>query len=75
MYKTEMENTYPVAEANGNRHALYCIPCKPNITCHHMGLRDKKKQQHCRTLYHKIMEKLVKTIPKKDSFFTITVSD
>ena len=43
MYKTEMENTYPVAEANGNRHALYCIPCKPNITCHHMGLRDKKK--------------------------------
>ena len=34
-----------------------------------------KKQQHCRTLYHKTMEKLVKNIPKKDSFFTSTASD
>ena len=42
MYKTQLEKNYPVAEANGNRHAFYCIPCKRNITCHHMGLRDKK---------------------------------
>ena len=25
-YKREWENTYPIAEANGNKYAFYCIP-------------------------------------------------
>ena len=28
MYKRKWGNTYPTAEANGNKHAFNCIPCK-----------------------------------------------
>ena len=57
MYKREWENTYLIAEANGNKYAFYCTPCKRNIACHHMGLGDVK--QHCRTPqnYGKISQK------------------
>ena len=30
MYKREWENTYPIAEANDNKYAFYCTPCKRN---------------------------------------------
>ena len=73
MYKREWENTYSNVEANGNKNAFYCILCKRNITCHHMGLGDVK--QHCRTLHHKTMEKSVKNTRKVHSFFTSTASE
>ena len=57
MYKREWENTYPTAEANGNKHAFNCISCKRNITSHHMDLGDIK--QRCRTPYHKTLAKQI----------------
>ena len=73
MYNREWGNTYPITEANGNKYAFYCIPCKRNITCHYMCLGDPK--QHYRTQHHKIMEKSFKNTHKEDSFFTNIASD
>ena len=74
MYKRDRVGKYlSIAEANGIKYAFYCIPCKRNITCHHMGLGDAT--QHCRTPYHKTMEKSVKNTCKVNSFFTSTASD
>ena len=53
-YKKEWEVIYPITEANGNKYVFYCIPCKRNITSHHMGLGHVK--QHCRNPHHTTME-------------------
>ena len=55
---------YPVCPANDNRYAHYCITCKNNVSCSHMGKADVK--QHCETATHKTMgesHKIIKVTP------------
>ena len=45
-YQVEWATLYPIGRATGNSFAFYCIPCKKNVSCSHMGLADVK--QHCK---------------------------
>ena len=57
-----MGNPLPICPANRNSFALYCIPCKKNVSCSHMGLAVVK--QHCKGKTHLKMGNAVKECHK-----------
>ena len=67
VYKGIWENEFPITAANGNKRAFYCLLCKRNISCSHMGRADVKK--HCDSSAHKEMEKVVKSSQSIQSMF------
>ena len=58
-YNPEWAKSYPVSVVNGNNYAFYCVPCKKNVQCGHMGIGDVK--QHCRSALHRKMEAAIKS--------------
>ena len=59
IYNPEWAKNFPITVANNNKYALYCIPCKKNVLCGHMGIGDVK--QHCRTAGHNKMVAAIKS--------------
>ena len=43
VYNSDWEKQYPVGPANDTKYAFYCIPCKKNVSCSHMGKADVKQ--------------------------------
>ena len=72
LYSPEWEKQFPVCRANDNRYAFYCIPCKKNVSCSHMGKADVK--QHCETTTHKRMEQVIKSSRSLRSFLPSNTS-
>jgi hypothetical protein len=73
LYSSKWEKDFSVCTANDNRYAFYCIPCKKNVSCAHMGRADVK--QHCETATHKKMEETIKSSRSLHSFVSSTTSN
>ena len=71
-YNSDWGKEFPISPANGNRYAFYCIPCKKNVSCAHIGKGDVK--HHCETAMHKKMEHAVRLSRSLHSFLPSSTS-
>ena len=44
-YDPSWANDFPVMNVTDDKHAFYCIPCKKEISCGHMGKADTVRQK------------------------------
>ena len=74
-YQDKWAILYPIGSNKGNSFAFFCIPCKKNVLCSHMGLADVK--QHCKRKTHLKMVNSVKECRKLafPSYSNTTVND